>query len=508
MKNLKNMGLIVLSLLILALAVGGLFAFRQVFKKSDAQVPTPEPVAVETKTEEPKTNFSEEPAPTAAAPGVTENPEGKDLREKVERVMASMSLQEKIGQMFIVDFSQLGGSSNTSINQRTKDRLNVYPVGGILLSSRNIVSNTQVTAFIQELQRNTATPLFIAVEEEGGDHTVLGSNSNIEIPQVKGAAALGEAKDLEGAKTAASQIGTALKEIGFNFNLAPVADVITVEEGAVLQNRSFGRDARFVSQMVEAQVAAYQSAGISASLKYFPGYGGASQSTQEGYVETLRTKEEMSAQEWLPYITGIKAGADSIMMSNIAAPSLTGGRTPCSLSKRVVTELLRGELGYNGMILSGPLNETAITRYYSSSEAVLMAIDAGVDVMFLPASLDGTYAAIESAVKNGTVSMERIDQSVSRILAVKIVRGLINPEDYPEIKPTPDPEEQNWSGEDEQSGENWSEGDWSGEDGSEEDRSEEDRSEENGSEENGSEENGSEEESGENQPEENAGSSQ
>ncbi len=477
MKAWKNVMLVAVAVVTVALAVCGMFAIKRIMNEKEQVIPTPEPVAVETKTESPEEGPQETPEPVQK-PEETPSPEGLALQKKVERVLASMTLRQKIGQMFVVDMSQLGGSSNTSINQRTRSRLNTYPVGGVLLTGVNMSSAPQTTAFIQELQRNADTPMFIAVEEEGGDASLLASNPNLNIPKVKDARQYGDDRDAEGATNAARQIAEALGSLGFNLNLAPVADVALDGEASVLGRRCFGTDAKLTAQLAEAQVKGYQEVNISAVMKYFPGCGGVSESTKDGYVETTRTKEEMRAVEWIPYMTGITAGVDAIMMSNIAAPQLTGDRTPCSLSQKVVG-ILRSELGYNGMIISGALNEQAITKYYSSSEAVLKAIDAGADIMYLPASLEGTYSAVESAVRNGRLSEERIDQSVSRILAVKIVRKLIDPEDYPEPSPTPDPDEQNWEEDDwsdEDDGDDWSDED-DGEDNgwaNEEEQSEED----------------------------------
>ncbi len=450
MNKWKNAGLIITAVLVICLAVVGMFGLKKVFNGDDQALQTPEPVKVEKKTEEPKE--TEKPKSTATpVPEATVSPQAKELQKQVDKILANMTLREKIGQMFMVDFSQIGGSSSTSVNQRMRSRLHTYPVGGVVFVSKNIKNATQVTSFIQELQKESDFPLFIAVEEEGGDTSVLGSNESLEMPKVSNLSAYGKDEDVEGAKSAASETGASMKALGFNLNLGPVADVITEHKHTELEKRSAGSDAELVSRIVKEQVLAYQGQQVSTAVKYFPGYGGSEKSTKDGYAETLRSKAKMKEEEWLPYVAAMQSGADCIMVSNMAAPELTGDRTPCALSKVVVSDILRGELGYAGVVISAPLSERAITKYYSSSEAVLKAIEAGVDVLCMPGSLDGTFASVESAVKNGTISLERIEQSVRRILAVKIVRGIINPEDYDIPKETrePDVDRQQWSEEEE-----------------------------------------------------------
>lgn len=429
MNKWKNAGLILAAALVVCLSVVGMFGLKKVFNKDEPAAQTPEPVKVETKTEEPKK--TEKPKETATpTPEATMSPEAKELQEQVEKVLANMSLRQKIGQMFLVDFSQLGGSSSTSVNQRMRSRLHSYPVGGVVFSEKNVRNATQITSFIQELQKESDFPMFIAVEEEGGDTCILGKVDDLEMPLVSNLSVYGQEEDVEGAKKAAKESASVMKGLGFNLNIGPVVDVITDNAHTELKKRSAGSDPALVADIAKAQVLGYQREQISTSVKFFPGYGGSEQSTKEGYAETVRTKEQMEEAEWLPYVAAIKSGADCIMMSNMSAPKLTGERTPCALSSVVVTDILRGDLGYAGVVISAPLSERAITKYYSSSEAVLKAIEAGVDVIYMPGSLDGTFASIESAVKNGTISMERIEQSVRRILAVKIVRGIIKPDEY------------------------------------------------------------------------------
>lgn len=435
MNKWKNAGLILAAVLVVCGSIAGIFGLKTVFNKQGTEMATPEPVKVETKTEEPESTVI--PAQTQApAPAATLSPEAKELQEQVDRVLANMTLREKIGQMFLVDFSQIGGGSSTSVNQRMRSRLHSYPVGGVVFTEKNVRNATQATSFIQELQKESDYPLFVAIEEEGGDTSILAKVNDLDMPAISNLSVYGQEEDDKGAATAAKETAKVMKNLGFNLNLAPMVDVLTNDKNTQLQKRSAGSDAKLTASIAKQQVLGYQGEWISVAAKYFPGYGGCEQNTKDGYGETLRTKEQMEKAEWLPYEAAIQSGVDCIMVSNMSAPKLTGDRIPSTLSTVIVTDILRGQLGYGGVVISAPFNEQAITKYYSSSEAVLKAIEAGVDIIYMPGSLDGNFATIESAVKNGKLSMDRVDQSVRRILAVKIVRGILNPEEYSKPKAT------------------------------------------------------------------------
>lgn len=435
MNKWKNAGLILAAVLVVGGSIGGIFGLKTVFNKEGIKMATPEPVKVETKTEEPAVTVAPDPT-KAPEPAATLSPEAQKLQEQVDAVLSNMTLREKIGQMFIVDFSQIGGGSSTSVNQRMRSRLHSYPVGGVVFTEKNVRNATQATSFIQELQKESDYPLFVALEEEGGDTSILAKLNDVDMPAVSNLSVYGQEEDIKGAGTAAKETAKVMKELGFNLNLAPVVDALTNDENTQLQKRSAGSDAKLAADIAKQQILGYQEEMVSVAAKYFPGCGGCEQDTQDGYAETLRTKEQMEKEEWLPYEAAIQSGADCIMVGNMSAPKLTGDRIPSTLSTVIVTDILRGQLGYGGVVISAPFHEKAITKYYSSSEAVLKAIEAGVDIIYMPGSLDGNFATIESAVKNGKLSMDRIDQSVRRILAVKIVRGILDPEEYSKPKAT------------------------------------------------------------------------
>ncbi len=208
---------------------------------------------------------------------------------------------------------------------------------------------------------------------------------------------------------------------GFNVDFAPVADVLTNVDNTVIGNRAFSSDAGVAAQMVSRAVTGLQETGVSACLKHFPGHGDTAGDSHTGAAQTDRTKEEMEAEEFLPFQSGIEAGVDMIMVGHITAPNLTDGDSlPASISEKIITGVLRNELGYHGIIITDAMNMGAITEYYKSDVAAIMALKAGADMVLMPENFEEAYQGVLDAVVDGTVSEERINDSLRRIYRVKL----------------------------------------------------------------------------------------
>ena len=204
-------------------------------------------------------------------------------------------------------------------------------------------------------------------------------------------------------------------------DFAPVADVLTNVDNTVIGNRAFSSDAGVAAQMVSSAVTGLQETGVSACLKHFPGHGDTAGDSHTGAAQTDRTKEEMVAEEFLPFQSGIEAGVDMIMVGHITAPNLTDGDSlPASISEKIITGVLRNELGYQGIIITDAMNMGAITEYYKSDVAAIMALKAGADMVLMPENFEEAYQGVLDAVVDGTVSEERIDDSLRRIYRVKL----------------------------------------------------------------------------------------
>ena len=227
------------------------------------------------------------------------------------------------------------------------------------------------------------------------------------------------------AKAAGLTLGGYLKDLGFQLDLAPVADVHTGDGTALLGERAFLGSPEQAAMMISATVEGFHQAGMACTLKHFPGYGDAVQDPLSGYATTDKTWEEMRTCELYPFQAGMASGADAVMVAHITTPNATEDGLPASLSYEMITQKLRGELRFQRVVITDSLSDPAITQRYEPGQAALLAFQAGADVLLLPQDLEAAYGAILTAVQEGAISQERLDASVLRILHLKEVYGLL-----------------------------------------------------------------------------------
>ena len=268
--------------------------------------------------------------------------------------------------------------------------------------------------------------MFISVDEEGGIVSRLSHIPSMGVTKFENMADIGEKENYNRAYVVGSTIGKEIHELGFNLDFAPVADVITNPKNTEIGRRSFGSNPEVVAKMVKEVLRGLQENDVSATLKHFPGHGGSEANSHNEFSYTQQTLEGMRKTEFLPFIAGIKEDVDFIMISHISAPNVIGDNTPSSLSKTIITDLLRKELGYENIVTTDALNMKAISNYYSPKDASIMAINAGADVLLMTPDFQNVYDHLLECVKNGTISEERINESVERILKVKIKRNIIS----------------------------------------------------------------------------------
>ena len=342
-----------------------------------------------------------------------------------EELLASLTLEEKVAQMFVVQPESLTGASRvTAAGQTTREAFDRIPVGGVIYMQSNLVSPEQVKTMLSNTQsysmERLGIPAFLAVDEEGGTVARIGGRPEFGTPAIENMSEVGASGKLDRAREIGSVIGGYLSELGFNLDFAPVADVWSNPQNEVVRYRSFGSDPEMVSNMCQEVLTGLQGAGIYGTLKHFPGHGGTAGDTHAGYAYTDSTLEELLACELVPFQRGIDNGVKFLMVGHISAPNVTGDETPASLSRVLVTEVLRERMGYDGIVVTDALAMGAIAQNYSSGEAAVLSIQAGVDILLMPKDLEEAYEAVLSAVRNGTISEDRIDQSVLRILRVKL----------------------------------------------------------------------------------------
>ena len=361
----------------------------------------------------------------------TEDLDEATLQGMAKDITKEMSLKNKIGQLFMVSVYQLDeaeSKNQTSVTSNMKKTLKKYPAGGIVMFAKNIDNRKQTQTMIKELQSTSYVPLFMAVDEECGTVSRIASNPKMKMTAYPSAQEVGETySDKQIAKMGQTQ-GKELKELGFNMNLAPVADVLTNQNNTEIGDRSFGRDSKKVANIVSSLVKNMQKQQISATLKHFPGSGETGGDTHRGSTETYQTIEKLRDNDFKPFKAGIKANVDAIMVSHLMLSNVTDEKEPSSLSSRVVSDILRDELEYKGIIMTDAMNMKAITDNYSAGEAAVKAIKAGVDLIVMPDDYKEAYKAIQQAIKSGKIKESRIDESVRRIIYAKIKRGEIPPD--------------------------------------------------------------------------------
>ncbi len=345
-------------------------------------------------------------------------------KKSVEEIVKEMTLEEKVWQMFFVRPEDILDNISVAIRagETTQKALEKYPVGGIIYFSQNIETREQLVEMIKNTKNFCKITPFISVDEEGGRVSRLGS-ANIGVTLHPPMAEIGASHNSDNAKKVGETLAQELLSLGFNMDFAPVADVITVDGNEDIGDRSFGTDPKLVADMVSAQVKGMQNNGLIATLKHFPSNGSTISNTHKETGICTRSLDEMRGTEFIPFRAGIDAEADTIMIAHMTAIELDD--VPSTVSKVVVTDILRDELNFDGVIISDALNMGAITSVYSPGEVAALAVNAGIDMLLMSPDVKAAASTIIDKVKNGEISQERIDESVTRILSLKKKRGFI-----------------------------------------------------------------------------------
>ncbi len=366
-----------------------------------------------------------EPGKAGTEPEEAVNSETGSVEEQAAELVSSLTLTEQIYQMFIVRPEQLTGVSvQTQAGSTTKQALSEYPVGGIVLFADNIQTREQVQSMIAGFQSYSSLGLFIAVDEEGGSVARVGKNSSMGTTAFPDMKEIGDSGDTNEAYQVGSVIGSEIAELGFNLDFAPVADVDSNPDNPVIGDRSFSSDADVAAAMVTAAVEGFRDSGMLCTLKHFPGHGDTATDSHEGYTELDKSLEELWEVELVPFQAGIAAGAEFVMVGHISVPQVTGDDTPASLSGTML-DILREDLSFDGLIITDSMQMEAITDRYSSGEAAVLAVQAGVDVILMPGNLQEAVNGILDAVQQGRITEERIAESAERILATKLRAGIL-----------------------------------------------------------------------------------
>lgn len=367
-------------------------------------------------------DLSDQEQQTVEAPAETPEPDpGEEtdwLEVMVDETIAGMSLEDKVAGLFFITPEALTGTDIViQAGETTREKLGEQPVGGLVYSSQNIRDESQLKEMLQNTKSYSKSAIFLGIEEEGGSRSPVAESGLVE--NTGKIADIGAAGDTSAAQNAGNTIGTYLAGYGFNVNLAPVADT-AAEGNTLIGDRAFGTDPALTASMVSAFVEGSKSTGVSTCLKYFPGMGDVTENAGEGMITSDKAIEAFTERDFPAYQAGISAGADFVMVSHLSLPNVTGDNTPSSLSGKVITEILRQQLGFTGIIITDAMNVAAITDYYTADEAAVKALQAGVDMIFMPEDYTTAYTGVLEAVQSGSLTEEQINESLRRIFRVKL----------------------------------------------------------------------------------------
>lgn len=354
-----------------------------------------------------------------------------DSRE-LDRIISKMTLEERIGQMLMVSFRQWKGKDVTEINSEIAATIKKYHLGGVILFRENVAGTGQTAGLVAQLQKASGDiPLFIAIDQEGG--RVVRLQTGTVMP---GNMALGAAGSPEDTYAVAKAIGEELNVLGINIDLAPVVDVNINPDNPVIGIRSFGSDPQLVADMGVAYINGLRDAGVIASVKHFPGHGDTDVDSHLGLPLVPHGPARLKTVELKPFQQAFDQKVDMVMTAHVTFPAIDNTKAiskndgreisiPATLSHKVLTDLVRKEMGFDGVIITDALEMKAIADHFGPREAVIGAVKAGADIALMPADLDQAYNGLLAAVRSGEITSTRIDESVKRLIRLKISKGIV-----------------------------------------------------------------------------------
>lgn len=336
-----------------------------------------------------------------------------ELDEYVSNQLENLTLEEKIGQMLI--YSYRSGTMDSTL----KEELEIYKPGGFILFAENFTNYTDTLNLIDSIKSTAQIPLFISIDQEGGKVQRLKQQEDIPAITIPSMLELGNTKNRLLAYDVGKVIAEELQVFGINMDFAPVLDVVESEDNKAIGTRSFGNNVSLVSNMGISLAQGLQDNGVIAVYKHFPGHGSTIVDSHYDLPLLTKTKEELLTSDLIPFQNAIDSGAEVIMVGHLAVPNITGDDTPASLSKIIITDLLKNEMDYKGLVITDALNMGALTKYYSEKEIYELAINAGVDLLLMPNSLSSAVSLIKECIAEGSITEEQINQSVKKILTLK-----------------------------------------------------------------------------------------
>lgn len=332
----------------------------------------------------------------------------------------NMSLRDKIGQMIMFDYRD-----SILMNKELESILTTYNPGGFILFRSNIEDYKQTYQLLSDIKNATNTTGFIAVDQEGGRVQRLGAR--VGFPLYPPMAEVGKS-DVKNTFELGKKMGEELNGIGVNMDMAPILDIYSNLENRVIGDRAFGTDADTVIEHAFAYADGLIGTKIIPVGKHFPGHGDTFKDSHAELPVVEKSLEDLKKLELRPFKEAAERNLPGLMAAHIAVPNITGDNTPTSLSSKMINGVLRKDLGYKGIIMSDSLKMKALTKFYTNQEIYLKTIEAGHDILLMPSSVKEAFDVLYREVNEGRISIDRINNSVYKILSLKFDYGLLNEE--------------------------------------------------------------------------------
>lgn len=383
---------------------------------------------------------NEPAAPEASRPQVNDRPQASEPEapatepepdpepepaSEAARIVDGMTLEQKVAQLFFVTPEAITGVDCATVaGDATRQAIEANPVGGLIYFAQNLVNSDQTRSLLSNtasyMREATGLAPFLGVDEEGGTVARIGGNPyGFGVDNVGDMRNIGATGNPDAAREVGRTIGAYLGALGFTVDFAPVADVANNPAGTMGQ-RSFGSDANLVASMVSAEIDGLRSEGVLPCAKHFPGIGGAQGDSHLANIYSYKTLDEIRSFELVPFKAAVEARVPFIMVGHLSTPVISGNDVPASLNPDIITNVLRDELGYDGIVITDSLSMAAVTNLYGPAEAGVAVLQAGADMLLMPADYRAAYQGVLDAVAAGTVTETRIDESVERIVSAKL----------------------------------------------------------------------------------------
>ncbi len=396
----------------------GVIAERRVAAEMAAEAEAAEKAEEEEVAEE--VVFSEpETIETPEETEVSEPPAQSDeelLEGLISEVIAGMPLKDKVAGMFITTPEQF---TNVDVaikaGDGTEEALQDTAIGGLVYAGKNIKTEDQTREMLSKTKDMSKYPIFLMTTEAGGETGCL--TGSLSLEPVYPPAILAENGDTDAAYEVGAELAKRMVNVGFTVNLAPCANLTTEAMDEQEREMSFGSDPSVASALLASEIRGLEENGVHSLVKMFP--VSAVKSGDSNIPTTKESVQSLQENEFKMFSSAIEAGTKMIMVGNLAAPEIVGDNTPCTMSSIIITDQLRGALGFNGVVITDAMDDAVITDYYTSDQAAIAAIKAGADMIYRPENLEEALNGVVDAVNSGALSEDRINESLTRIFRVK-----------------------------------------------------------------------------------------